>query len=173
MKTRTEKNTKNDIYIWEFPNGKYYIGCTSVGYQQRRAVHNWDLKTYKETGYCKQPKLMQALDKFGIDSPKVIIINYPFNYSKYFMNLVEEYYISKHNAVLDGYNACEKGSTHPKDKNAKCNRERNSNHHSFGRTWVKKKENECPHCLRLFSKSAMTQFHGDKCKLKPKELQKT
>lgn len=72
------------VYVHVFPDGKRYVGCTSIDLRSR-----WDTGM----GYASQPKVFDAIVKFGWDNIRHYMLH--DNLTKKEAELLEAAYINK------------------------------------------------------------------------------
>lgn len=82
------------VYRHIFPNGKSYIGITCAKPYHRR----WR----SGSGYCKQPKIHNAIAKYGWENVKHEILGENLSVDE--ANLLEQEMIGKYNSIENGYN---------------------------------------------------------------------
>ena len=83
------------VYLHEFPDGKYYVGHTERDPEERwRGGH----------GYDEQPKMADAICKYGWDNVKHLVIKAPDEESAI---QIEAHLIRLLDTVDNGYNTIE------------------------------------------------------------------
>lgn len=88
------ENKKYIVYMHIFPNDKKYIGITCVKPYERRWRNG--------TGYCKQPKIYNAILKYGWENIKHIILYKNISLEEANQKEIES--IQKYNCIKNGYN---------------------------------------------------------------------
>lgn len=94
MKIIVDNNKKYVVYLHIFPNNKYYVGITCVKPYTRRWRNG--------TGYCSQPKMFNAILKYGWENVRHKIICKELTLEE--ANKKEIEYIKYYNSIENGYN---------------------------------------------------------------------
>lgn len=84
-----------EVYSLEFPDGKKYVGVTTIGMRKRLNNHN--------SNPSQTSKISKAVKEHGIENIKVEILD-TFSCKEEACEL-EQKYIIKNNSVLNGYNS--------------------------------------------------------------------
>lgn len=88
------------IYLYEFPNGKKYVG-QAKDFNKRHSQHKW-----KCSDKCVVDK---AINKYGMENIKITILEYDIEPNE--INNREQYYIEKYDCLVKngkGYNVIDK-----------------------------------------------------------------
>lgn len=94
MKIIVDNNKKYIVYLHIFPNNKYYVGITCAKPYTRRWRNG--------TGYCSQPKMYNAILKYGWKNVKHEILCKNLTLEE--ANKKEIEYIKYYNSIKNGYN---------------------------------------------------------------------
>lgn len=127
------------IYMYEFPNGKKYIG-QALNFKKRHKQHIQSSKNQNDVGY--NYAVHRAFRKYGIENIKIMILE--DNVSKEKLNELEKKYILQYNSFgKNGYNMTSGGDGAPGHKcpdelKLKLSRERKGKHHDVSAETCKK-----------------------------------
>ena len=98
----SNKDKLYSVYVHKFPNGKMYIGITCMDVNKR-----WNYGK----GYKKQPLIHRAIEKYGWDNIKHIVMYKNFTYEDAVYKeklLIRLFNTNSHNLHSNGYN-CDDG----------------------------------------------------------------
>lgn len=98
-----QKKANYEIYRLEFPDKRFYIGCTSLGVFKRVSDHYSASKQEKLNS-----RLYKAIRKFGMGNIKVETIDFANDKTKAFE--LEKKYVALYNSKKNGYNSTTGGT---------------------------------------------------------------
>ena len=144
------------IYKLIFPSGKVYIG-QCLDFERR-------MRQYKNLACKDQPKLLNALRKYGFDSVQSFFT--PCLESM--LNLCEKTFIAEYNSVLEGYNCTwggegvMRGRKHTAETKAKMSESQKNKYNDFS-------EEEKLKIKERIRASHVGKIHSDKTKEKMRQ----
>jgi predicted GIY-YIG superfamily endonuclease len=94
--SKEDLNKKMVVYIATSPSGRVYIGKTMQKLKTRISAHIYNASHRKEGAFCN------AINKYGIENIKWGILEECDSYEE--LNDREEYWMTKYNSVISGYN---------------------------------------------------------------------